>query len=119
MSIYKQASQRQLRFQTTVGSLSAEQLWNLSQTQLTNLIKSVKKTLKAEVDGDLSFLTTESTSSADVENQLRFDKEEADKAKLEATRKENNQKIMAIIQKKKEGEMEGKTIAELEAMLDA
>ena len=54
--MYKQASRLKLRFQTNVGLLSVEQLWDLTQTQLANAIKAVKKVLKKNDDDELSFL---------------------------------------------------------------
>lgn len=124
MSIYKQASKEGLRFSTTKGNLSVEQLWSLTQTDLGNSLKTVKKILKKSDDEDLGFLDEGTT--VDKENQLRFDilkdiyltkKAENEARRTEAERKENNQKIMALIQRKKEDELGGKSIAELEAML--
>ena len=72
MDNFKLASQQKLRFATNKGVLSVEQLWDLTQTDLSNLCKSIKKTLKQnDNDDDLSFLID--TSVVDVENQLRFD----------------------------------------------
>ena len=124
MDNFKQASRLKLRFLTSVGPLSAEQLWDLSQTQLANAIKAIKKVLKKDDDDELAFL--ESTKTVDVENQLRFDilkdiyltkKTEAEELRNAADVKAYNQKILALIAEKQEGELKGKSIAELEAML--
>lgn len=124
MDNFKKASYLKLRFSTTVGMLSVEQLWDLSQTQLSNAIKAVKKVLKKNDDDELSFL--EDTKVVDTENQLRFDilkdvyltkQEEATKIKNAADIKAHNQKILALIAEKQDGELKGKTIAELEGML--
>ena len=125
MDIYKLASKQQLRFATNVGLLSVEQLWTLTQTQLTALIKSLKKVLKdSDGDDELSFLIT--ITPKDTENQLRFDiakdiyltkKAENDELRAKAERKEHNQKILALIQEKKGEELKGKSIEDLEKML--
>lgn len=124
MSNYKQASRLGLRFQTSKGLLSVEQLWGLSVTDLTNAIKAVKKILVKTDDDELSFL--EDTKVVDVENQLRFDilkdvyitkKEENAAIRTKAADKEHNQKILALIAEKQEGELKGKSVEELEAML--
>lgn len=124
MDNFKQASKLKLRFSTSVGPLSTEQLWDLSQTQLANAIKAIKKVLKKDNDDELAFL--EDTKSVDVENQLRFDvlkdvyltkKAEAEEIRNAADIKAHNQKILSLIAKKQEGELEGKSIAELEALL--
>lgn len=122
--MYKQASKLALRFPSNVGNLSVEQLWNLNLTQLSNAIKAVKKVLKKDNDDELSFL--EDTKSVDVENQLRFDilkdvyltkKAEMVELRTTAERKAHNEKILALIAEKKDGELQGKSIEELEAML--
>lgn len=122
--MYKKATQLKLRFPTTIGLLSTEQLWDLNQTKLSNLIKDVKKILKKDNDDDLSFL--ESTKTVDVENQLRFDilkdiyltkKKIADDLRETADIKAHNQKILALIAEKKDDSLKGMSIEELEKQL--
>lgn len=125
MEMYKQASKLGLRFNTEKGIFSVEQIWSLNMAQLSNLIKSIKKILKGnDNDDELSFLIE--AKAIDFENQLRFDivkdiyltkksENEAAKAKLE--RKAFEQKIMGLIQEKKEGALKEKSIEELEALL--
>ena len=122
--MYKQASQLKLRFLTNVGQLSVEQLWDLSQTQLSNAIKAVKKVLKKNDDDELSFL--EDTKVVDIENQLRFDilkdvylskKKEADELRTATEIKEHNQKILTLISEKKDDSLKGMSIEELEKQL--
>ena len=124
MDNFKQASRLKLRFSTSLGLLTVEQLWDLSQTQLSNAIKAAKKVLNKENDDELAFL--EDTKTVDIENQLRFDilkdiyltkKTEAEELRNAADVKAYNQKILALIAEKQEGELKGKSIAELEAML--
>lgn len=124
MDIYKQAAMIGLRFTTSKGSLSAEQLYHLTQTDLTNAIRNQKKVLKKTDDDDLGFLDT--NSKVDATEQLRFDilkdvyitkKEAAEAARTALEKKANNQKIMELIKKKQEGAMENLTIEELEKML--
>ena len=125
MSNYKQASKLQLRFQTNRGSLSVEQLWSLSLTDLASAIKAVKKVLKGtDNDDELSFL--DESKTVDTENQLRFnilkdiyvDKQTALKeARSAQDRKAYEQKILDLIAEKKEGALKEKSIEELEALL--
>jgi hypothetical protein len=121
--MYKQASQLRLRFLTNVGQLSVEQLWDLSQAQLTNSIKAVKKVLKKNDDDELSFL--EDAKEVDVENQLRFDilkdvyltkKKEADELRNAADIKAHNQKIDSLIAEKQEGKLREMSIEDLEKL---
>jgi hypothetical protein len=122
--MYKQASQLQLRIPTNVGSLSVEQLWGLTQTQLSNAIKAIKKVLKKSDDDELSFL--EDTKVVDVENQLRFDilkdvyltkKKEAEELRNAAEDKAHNQKILTLIAEKREGKLRDMSEEELQALL--
>jgi hypothetical protein len=121
--MYKHASQLKLRFQTAVGLLSAEQLWDLSQTQLSAAVKAAKKVLKKNDDDDLSFL--EDTKEVDVEGQLRFDilkdvylskKKEAEEIRNAADIKAHNQKIDALILEKQEGKLKEMSIEDLEKL---
>ena len=121
--MYKQASQLKLRFLTNVGQLSVEQLWDLSQTQLSNAIKEVKKVLKKNDDDELSFL--EDTKKVDVKNQLIFDilkdvyltkKKEADELRNAANIKAHNQKIDFLIAEKQEGKLREMSIEDLEKL---
>lgn len=123
--MFKEASRLKLRFNTTKGLLSVDQLWDLSQTDLVNCIKGVKKLLKKTDDDELSFL--DDLSTVDVLEQLRFDilkdvyltkKKEAADARDAKQTKEHNNKILELIANKKDTELAGKSIAELEAMLD-
>jgi len=122
--MYKKANQLKLRFSTNKGILSVEQLWDLSQVDLSNVIKAVKKVLKKTDDDELSFL--EDTKVVDVENQLKFDilkdvylskKKEAEELRNAAENKAYNQKILSLIAEKQEEGLRGKSIEELEALL--
>ncbi len=123
--MYKQASQLGLRFATTKGALSVEQLWQLSLTELANTIKAVKKQFKvSEDDNDLSFLGT--GVQTDPVIQLRFDilkdvyltkQKEMETLRDEKKRKEHNKEIMEIIVNKQKEGLKDKSIEELEALL--
>lgn len=122
--MYKEASKLKLRFVTNRGLLSTEQLWDLSFTDISNAVKAVKKILKKNDDDDLSFL--EDNNKVDVENQLRFDvlkdvyltkKKEAEELRDAAENKKWNEKINSLIARKKEGELEAKSVEDLEKLL--
>lgn len=122
--MYKKASQLKLRFETVKGSLSAEQLWDLSMSDLSGAIKKVKKILKKSDDDELSFL--EDGNVPDTLNELRFAilkdvyltrKKEAEDAMTELDKKQHNQKILELIASKKNEELQGKSVEELEKLL--
>lgn len=124
MDNFKKASKEKLRFNTTKGVLSVEQLWDLTLTDLSALIKGVNKLLKGIDDDSLGFLDAQNT--VDETQQLRFDvlkdiyltkKADNEAARTAKETRERNQKILGLIAEKKEESLKGKTIEELEAML--
>jgi hypothetical protein len=122
--MYKDAARLKLRFNTSKGSLAVEQLFDLSQTEIANCIRSIKKLLKKNDDDELSFL--DQTNKVDTTEQLRFDilkdiyltkKKESEDARNEAEVKQFEQRIMALISEKEEDNLRGKSLDELKAML--
>lgn len=125
--MYKQAAILKLRFETPKGLLSAEQLFDLSMTDLSTSIKRVNALLKKEqsTDDELAFL--EGVDVVETQNSLRFKilkdvyltkKEARDAAALDYEKKQKKQRIAELIAKKKDEELENKSIEELEKMLD-
>lgn len=120
--MYKQASKLRLRFSTVKGSLSTEQLWDLSLSELDALAVSLETSYKES--GKKSFLVAK--SKKDKEMKLRFDialdvlttkVEENEAANNVAEAKSHNSKILEIIKRKQDSELEGKSVKELEKML--
>lgn len=124
MDIFKRASREKLRFETSKGVLSAEQLWDLPQSGLASAIKNVKKILQKDNDDDLNFL--DDAKVVDKVNQLRFEilkdvyltkKTEAEEARNKVAIKEHNEEILALIAEKEKSEMKEKGIDDLKKML--
>lgn len=121
-NIYKQAAKSKLRIATSRGPLSVEQLYDLSKTELDELAVRLEK--EHAESGTKSFLTKSTAKSTAA--KLSFDivldilntKVKADEtASKAAETREHNQKIQAMILRKKEGELENMSIEDLEAML--
>ena len=122
MENFKLASQQKLRYQTSRGSLSTEQLWDLSLDELDALAVSLETEHKQS--GKKSFLVK--TTTKDRAAKLRFDVvldvlntkvEEAQAANEAAEIKEHNKKIIQLISEKKDESLKGKSIKQLEGML--
>lgn len=120
--MYKQASKLKLRFQTTRGSLSSEQLWDLPLTELDSLAVSLEKEYKDS--GKKSFLVAKSKKDKAI--KLRFDitldvlsakMDENEAIKSEADVRAHNQKILGLISKKQDSQLEEKSVKELEKLL--
>lgn len=111
--MFKEASKLKLRFETSKGLLSVEQLWDLSKTQLAIVVRNLKKKLNKDSDNELSFLDDTATQ-VDKITQLQFDiakdvyitkKSEEEAATNAAEIKAHNQKILELIAEKREGKL--------------
>jgi len=128
--MYKQASQLKLRFDTPKGVLGVENLWDLTKEELAKVAKNYRKKIKDSSksdDEELSFLEEGKQTQSQIEDTLRFNiikdiyttKVAAEKESIEAAQKKlKNQKILELIAKKQDEELEGKSIEELQAMLE-
>lgn len=123
--MYKKAIRAKLRFQTSKGLLTIEQLWGLTLTELKNLIISLHETVKKVPSEDLAFLETE-TVEEESEDKMRFNiavdvyktkQQEAKDSREEASKKAFNQHIAEIIAEKEEADLRSKSIDELKAMM--
>ena len=120
--MHKQASRMKLRFQTSKGLLSSEELWDLSIADLDTLAVSLEK--EYEKSDGKSFVRRK--TEKDRTAKLRFDivldilqtkMEDNDAARNAADDKEHNEKILAMIAKKKEDSLASMTIEELEKLM--
>ena len=124
MEMYKQAAILGLRVQTTKGLLSVDQLWTLKLKDLSDSLKALKKNSTKTSDSELDFL--EETTKVDVISELAFEimkdvyltkREEATRVKEDAEVKAYNQKIIEIIARKQDQDLENKSLEELQALL--
>jgi hypothetical protein len=122
MDNFKVATREGFRYQTAKGSLTTEQLWSLSLTELNDLAVSLDK--QYEESGKKSFLVKRSVK--DKTTKFKFDivldilntlQEEEEERKQKAEDKLHNEKILALIQDKKEESLKNKSEKELEKML--
>ena len=122
--MFDKATRMKLRFESNKGLLSVEQVWDLSLTALNEMAKSLSRQVKAAETDEEDFIGTK--SNVDSELQLRFDVvkhiigvklKERDDSRDAAERKANNQVILELIQRKKQQELESKSVEELEALL--
>lgn len=127
--MYKIAARKKLRIATNRGNLSVEQLWDLSKEEIGELAKSIRKRINDQKgvtgDSELDFLKP-SAQTEETIDELTFrilkdiyttKQAEEDKAHRRAAARENNRKILELIAKKQDQELENKSVEELEAML--
>ena len=124
MSIFEKAIRTKLRFESSKGILTVEDLWDLTLPQLDNLWKKYNKLAKEAEEESL--LATRSKSDSD--NTLRIEilrhivttkQAEALDATTRLEKAAQKRKIMDLIARKQESEMEGKSLDELFKELEA
>lgn len=120
-NIYKYAAKNKLRFPFK-GNISVEDLFSLGLTDLDTIYKTLSKQVKA--DSEESLLTTKTKEDEDIKVKMQIVKEifEEKQAAIEAGKKAaetraKNQKIMEIISRKEDEDLNNKSIDELKAML--
>ena len=128
--MYKIASQKKLRIATSRGNLSVEQLWDLPKEEIGQLAVAVRKHIRDERgtagDSELDFLKPSEQKEETIE-QLTFrilrdiyqtKQADEDKAHSTAEKRLKNRRILELIAKKQDQELENKSIEELEKMLE-
>lgn len=127
MNIFEQASRQALRFPSVRGLLTTEQLWELplqSKTgfDLDSVAKAVNRELKATAEE--SFVTT--TSPANTRTALMLDVvkhviatrlAENEANRTAAARREEREKLLAILAQKNDEELKGMSRADIEKRL--
>tara|TARA_R110000868_G_scaffold74337_13_gene215020 strand:+ start:12185 stop:12568 length:384 start_codon:yes stop_codon:yes gene_type:complete len=125
MSNFKEASRIGLRFETSKGALSTEQLWTLPLLHLATVVRNLKALTTKDNDDDLAFLDEKSTP-VDKVVELRFTvakeiylakQAENVSARDAKTKKAHNEKILGLIAEKQEGNLKNLSEEELVALL--
>lgn len=130
--MFEKASRLKLRFDTSRGQISVEDLWDLpltsgtSKPNLDDIAKGVHRELRNSAETE-SFVTPASSTGND-ELQLKFDVvkhvidvrvAERNAAADAAKRRENKQRILEIVALKEDESLRGKSLDELRAMAEA
>lgn len=123
MSNFKKASKLKLRFPSTKGHVSVEDLWNLPLNELDAMYKALNKARK-EDEGE-SLLATKSPASTIIDLQIEIIKEvvkdkqeERDAAKVRADRKKRRQELMDLMLKKQAEADGGRSMEDLQKELN-
>lgn len=119
--MFKKASKLKLRFATTKGHVTTEDLWDLPLTNLDDLVKDLNKAVKE--GGEESFITKRSRVSTILDlkfsiiKQIIKDKlEEAERKENETANKTKKDKILEIIEDKENEGLRDESIATLKKM---
>lgn len=126
--MFEKASRQKLRFDTPKGQLSIEDLWDLPLHSLTGKanLDDIARVLDADLKTGTSKSFVNKATSADEVLKLKFDivihvintrLDEREAAHKIAEKREQKQKIMAIIAQKKDAALSEASLADLEQML--
>lgn len=116
--MFEKASRMKLRYQTNRGVISVEDLWDLSLESLDTIAISLNKKLKESQTE--SFIKTKTKDTTELELKFNIVKHiidvklsEAEARKNAAEKRAKKQKLMDLIAKKQDAELEGKSVDEL------
>lgn len=131
-NIFEQAARKKLRFDTTAGRLSVEDLWDLplqvnsfirnAPPSLNNIAVELHRTIQ---DSTISFIEPETAVNADL--QLRFEivkhvievRKAENKERLEAAGKASRrQKLLGVLAQKEDAELQGLSKEEIRQMIN-
>lgn len=120
--MFIKASREKMRFPYK-GLATVEDLWDLPVTELDKIYKSLNA--KAKQEQEESLLEVKTSEYEELTVQIEIIKyivsvklEEKKAAEMAKERKEQKQKIMSILASKQDEALQGKSIEELEKMLD-
>jgi hypothetical protein len=127
-NIFEQAAKEKVRFGTTKGQLTVENLWDLSVDDLDTLAKAVNKRVKEQAEE--SFIPNKTVSRATKESRtlaLQLDllkhvitvkSEEADKAKQTADRRAKLAQLKELAANKSTEALASKSLDEITQMIN-
>lgn len=132
MNIFEQAARLAIRFETPQGNATVEDLFNMHLTSNTGRanLDDIAKGLHKELhdSAEIASFVDPTKSGANDLLQLKFDVvkhvidvrvAERTKALDAAKRREEKQKILAIMAEKKDEALKGKSLEELQALVEA
>lgn len=129
--MFEKASRIKLRFVSPQGNLSLEDLWELpltstrpNQANLNNIAKVISRQLKADSEED--FVNPKPGVNENLQLALDIVKHiiqvrqaENEAARVLADRKEKKAKLLELIARKQDQQLEGKPLEELQEMVAA
>lgn len=121
-NVFEQASRAKIRF-AYKGSLSVEDLWDLSVQELDRIFKCLNAKLK--VCKEESLLGPKGSENTELDIQVAIVRHivevkltEAEERKNHAAKKAQKEKFLSIISEKQDMDLRGKSVEELTKMLD-
>lgn len=124
-NIFIAASRNKLRFETSKGYLTTEDLWDLSLSSLDNIAKAINRQLKDSQEE--SFIKKKSNSANSLlelalevlKTVINTKQEEADKKAAANQKKAELETLKNLLQEKKGDELKGLSASEIEDRIKA
>lgn len=121
INLFEMATRKKFRFPFK-GTISVEDLWDLSVQNLDTVFKALNA--EAKQVKEESLLSTKSTEDAILEAKIEIVKHivkvklaEAEERTKTAEKREQKRRLQELIANKQDEELQGKSIDELQAML--
>lgn len=130
MSLFEKATRQKLRFPSSKGDLSVEQLWELPLTSangfdLDTVAKTVNKTVKESAEESFVNKSVNSVNTAAalrlevVKHIISVKLSEADNATKALAKRQVRQQLLEALDKSKQSELAGLSAEEIQKRLDA
>lgn len=121
---FESATRLKYRYPSSVGMISTEDLWDLSDKQLDGVYKKLNSEIKKVTEESL--LTTTSDADKELTDKLAIVKhiftvksaEQEDRVKSKE-RSEKKQYLLSLLQQKQDETYKSKSVEELQALIDA
>ncbi len=128
-ALFEVASRKKYRFATVRGPVSVEDLWDMPLLSNDGFnLDAVAKKLDAQIEssGEKSFVKAKSEADADLNNMFEIVKyvieillAEKNEAENAAVKKAEKARLLGILARKKDEELEGLSVEDLEAKIAA
>lgn len=122
MNLFEIATRRKYRFATNKGSLSVEDLWDLSSTQLDAIYRAMTKELREQGGESLMQKDNDNTVLADkieiIKHIFLVKQEEIAARKAAEENRNKRQRIMEILEKKRDASLQNMSEEDLQKMLN-
>ena len=122
MNLFEIATRRKYRFATNKGSLSVEDLWDLSSTQLDATYRAMTKELREQGGESLMQKDNDNTVLTDkieiIKHIFLVKKEEAAARRAAEENRNKRQRIMEILDQKRDASLQNMSEEDLQKMLN-
>lgn len=122
MNLFEIATRRKYRFATNKGSLSVEDLWDLSSTQLDAIYRAMTKELREQGGESLMQKDNDNTVLADkieiIKHIFLVKQEEIAARKAAEENRNKRQRIMEILEQKRDASLQNMSEEDLQKMLN-